>query len=311
MAEQEYSLEFNDTEIPEGSDDNSGELDHKTAQEEQARQEGWVPFDEWDGSPGDWVDAPEFNVRGSLMKRIQKQSREIADLKRTSQEQIKALKELGDHNRKVAEYEYQRAIKDLRAKKKEALDEGDSDQVLSIDDQLDQLKEAQAENKKLASQENQDTGSQNAPDPKTAELADYMQTWASKPENAWFVDNVAMRNTALELGDKILARDPNIDLDELFSEVSKQTKKAFGKAKSPSEAAVDDSGDASGAARAKASGNKSGGKKYSSSRLSSEQLKIAKTLAASGAFQDDKGSLSEKQQIEIYAQQLGEMGELD
>jgi hypothetical protein len=277
--------------------------DWRESQEDTASSEGWKPLDQWEGDPLDWVDAPEFNVRGSLMKRIQRQSKKIQTLEQQHHEQINAIKQLGEHNRKLAEYEYQKAINDLRGRKKEALDVGDSESIIAIDDQLDRLKTAQASNASAPRSQ------QSVEDvhPRGEEIAEELVAWVRKPGNEWFESDHEARTRFLQAGDVILGDDPDIDVASLFRKATKQA--GISKPTSrPNVAAVDDSGDGTAKSRVQPSSKRS---KYSSRNLNEEQLQIARTLARTDALQDESGKLTEKQQIELYAQQLGEMGELE
>ena len=102
--------------------------------EDQARAQGWVPKDEWQGT-GKWRDADEFVERGELFGKIDAQGRALKQTK-------DALQELTKHYQKVAETEYNRALKELKSQKKEALEAADADEVLRLEDEIDQLRDA-------------------------------------------------------------------------------------------------------------------------------------------------------------------------
>ena len=71
--------------------------------EDRARAQGWVPKEEWQGT-SKWRDADEFVERGELFGKIDAQGRALKQTK-------DALSELTKHYQKVAETEYQRALK--------------------------------------------------------------------------------------------------------------------------------------------------------------------------------------------------------
>jgi len=102
----------------------------------RAMEDGWVPQDEWQGDPEVWRPAKEFVDRGELFKKIDDQNRTIKEFKR-------ALDDLKNHTQKVRETEYNRALATLKEQKKNALLEGDAERVVSLDDEIDLVKDAQ------------------------------------------------------------------------------------------------------------------------------------------------------------------------
>src|SRR5574343_553334 len=76
--------------------------------EEQAREQGWKPKEEYEGDPNKWKPAKEFVERGELFGKIDTLGRELKETK-------KALKMLQEHNAKIKETEYARAVSELKA----------------------------------------------------------------------------------------------------------------------------------------------------------------------------------------------------
>ena len=108
--------------------------------EAQAREQGWTPREEFDANPDNagkkWRDAEEFVDRGELFSKIDELSRKYKSTQKT-------LDQLNDHHKKVKDAEYQRALNTLKAQKKEALEEGDADALIEIDDRIADVKAAQ------------------------------------------------------------------------------------------------------------------------------------------------------------------------
>jgi hypothetical protein len=104
--------------------------------EEEARAQGWVPKDEFNGEEHKWVDAGEFLRRGELFGKIESQNKELRAIRDT-------LAQFKDHHNKVQEAAYKKAIEDLKAKKKEALLDNDADLVIEVDEQLADVKATQ------------------------------------------------------------------------------------------------------------------------------------------------------------------------
>lgn len=74
--------------------------------EERAREQRWVPKDEFNGNPDDWVDAKEFIARGSFFKKIDKQKKELEEQKLLIQDLIKTMST-------SEERAYKKALKDI------------------------------------------------------------------------------------------------------------------------------------------------------------------------------------------------------
>lgn len=157
--------------------------------EKEARIFGWVPKEEFRGDESDWVDAEVFVKRGkeinpilrknneTLLKKLEEKSKEIDSIKASVEEFKKFQKEAFE--RKQQEYEIQ--IADLKARKKEAIAEGNGDLVVDIDDQIDEIKEAQREAKAEANKP--------APAPEPSNVPEIpddpdLKSWLNK--NEWF-----------------------------------------------------------------------------------------------------------------------------
>jgi hypothetical protein len=96
---------------------------------EKAMAAGWRPLEEYQGDPEAWVDAKEFIKRAPLYEKNHKLKRELAEMKT-------ALHEVKGHISKVSEAAYSRAVADLTARRDEAIDNGDREQVREIDKEL-------------------------------------------------------------------------------------------------------------------------------------------------------------------------------
>jgi hypothetical protein len=173
----------------------------------RAREQGWVPKEEWDGDPEAWRPAKEFVDRGELFKKIDTQSRELKQMKQ-------ALQELYQHNSKIAEVEYKRALADLKAQKKVALEEGDADAVVDIDERIDLVRDAQRNAETAAKVPVVDT---------TAELNPVFVQWRDR--NNWYDNNRAMRVFADDVGRQAAAR--GLPPQEVLAAVEREVRKEF------------------------------------------------------------------------------------
>lgn len=105
--------------------------------EEKARKMGWTPKDEFRGDPEKWRGAAEFVERGEnmlpiLRKSVERQNREIADLKQT-------IRDFAEHNSKADEAAFKRALKELKAKQVDAVAKGDAALFVEVDEEIADL----------------------------------------------------------------------------------------------------------------------------------------------------------------------------
>lgn len=177
--------------------------------QEQALEMGWRPKEEWAGDPEDFVDAKEFVQRKSFYDRISTQSAEIKELKKT-------LSEFSDHFRKVEDYTRKQVLDELRAAKREALEVGNTDEVIRIDEAITDFKvnekelERQKEAKKAAEA--------NAPAPELVE-------WQTR--NKWYTTNAEMTKYANVIAAGLVASNPNGDRVEILKEIEREVRARF------------------------------------------------------------------------------------
>lgn len=178
------------------------EVDEK---EVKARELGWKPEKEYEGEKR-WVDAEEFLERQELYDGIHKANRKAKKLE-------KVVDTLMAHNKKIEEVAITKALETLRQEKKAAAKENDVEKVVSIDEQIEQLRDSAVAAKK-------------APDPVDAILEDFKETnpWFDPDSNDFDED---MQTYANGLGSKLEKEHDDWSHEKLLSEVAKGTKKAF------------------------------------------------------------------------------------
>ena len=173
--------------------------------EQQAREQGWRPKEEYEGDPEKWRPAKEFVERGELFGKIDHMGKELKETR-------KALKMLQEHHSKVKETEYNNALKELKALQKKHLEEGNSDGYLEATELLTDLKaEQKAREVVVQNQPNQ-------PDPRFI-------AWTQ--ENKWYQTNVEMREYADTVGMGYASRNPGIDPEAVLQYVTKEVKARF------------------------------------------------------------------------------------
>lgn len=172
--------------------------------EVQAMSMGWKPKEQFEGDDSTWIDAKEFVGRKSLFDKIDAQSREIKDLRKT-------MIDFRSHYEKVRETEYKRAVSDLKAQRKEALKEEDVQTVLQIDDQLEELE-----------QKKEDFVPQKTA---TQQVSPQFTTWVA--ENQWYQTDAEMARIADGIGFGYMQQYPGSSEEAVFSHVNKRMKEIF------------------------------------------------------------------------------------
>lgn len=219
----------------------------------RARELGWRPKEEFAGDEDNFVDAKEFVARQPLFEKIEHQSRELKNVKKT----LDALK---THYTKVQEVEYQRALAALQANKAEAISEADGQRAVAIEAQI----------KKAEREFNQIREAEQAPaenDP-----AEFV-SWKAK--NTWYEKDESMRIFADAIGSR-LAKD-GMSPPEVLAAVAKKVKAEFPhKFVNPNKANAPDVGVSGASGRASSSADK-----Y---ELSDLERSIMNTLVRSGTM---------------------------
>ncbi len=167
--------------------------------EEAAIKAGWRPQEEWEGDLEDWVDAKEFNRRGEYMDRIKSQSSTIKKLEKRLAKNEEALDALADHHRKVQEDAYKKALNDLKGLKREALDIGDNEKVVDIDDRIDELKRVR--DKEISEQQ---TNTKDNTDQSNPEVDQWLE------DNSWYKSDLALQGAMNAIVQDLVKKDPSL-----------------------------------------------------------------------------------------------------
>jgi hypothetical protein len=261
--------------------------------QQKALDGGWRPKEEWEGDPSDWVDYREFNFRGELMDRIRKESGYNKRLHNEVDALKDAIKQLGEHNQKIAKHEYDRAMKELKVQRREAIEERDYDLLDTVEDQMEQLKGVY-ETKEV--EEPKERPNENEQDLAVTEhdkevYADFVK------KSTWYDKDIVMTGAADKLA--VMYKNQNYDasaeevIDYITTELKKEFPHKFGNPAKKKPTSVADG-------RSYANDPGKGKQKFTVRDLSPEQRKIGKTFVDSGAFKS----------IQEYVDQLADIGEL-
>ena len=171
--------------------DDSGE---EAAIEARAREMGWKPLAEYRGPPGRWQPAKDFIDRGenilpivrqqnrALTERVGKLEGEISGLRSTAAEQLQIIKDLRDMGQKADQRGYDRAMAEIKARQRAAVEAGDTKAY----DQLVEQAEALADSRQASRTTTEPPPKPAEPPPRPAVSA-AVQAFVS--ENTWFNTN--------------------------------------------------------------------------------------------------------------------------
>ena len=177
-----------------------------SAIELKAMEMGWRPKEEFNGDEDDFIDAKEFVRRKPLFDKIEHQSKELKEVR-------KILESLQDHHTKVKETEFKRAYEYLKGQKKEALESGDTDRVVEIDEQLVDMKAARAAAETAERL------------PKAAQPHPDFVSWVDK--NSWYAQDREMRAVADAIGVQYAEDHPELAPLEVLKHVTTKIKEKY------------------------------------------------------------------------------------
>ncbi len=139
MADEE-DIGIDDAEQDDDAQNQGEEQDNEahepTEVEKLAAGMGWAPEDDWRGDPEKWVDAPTFIRTGPeiLKKTLERQDGQLAETR-------KLLDDFKGFHNKVEERAYNRAMTDLKAEQRQAVEDGDTAAFDGAQAKIDELGE--------------------------------------------------------------------------------------------------------------------------------------------------------------------------
>lgn len=168
--------------------------------EQEARAMGWVPKEDFRGDPQRWRPAEEFVERGKNIMPVLRENNErltgkIADMERT-------MKEFAEYHSKTEQRAYERAIKEIKTKQREAVRNADEEAFQAAEQEMDEL----------AKQAPQAPQPQQSVEPDPAFLA-----WHK--DNPWYGKDTELSDFAEDLAFGMQQRGKTVDLDKVTERV--------------------------------------------------------------------------------------------
>jgi hypothetical protein len=206
MSENKLGVDQRQENTPENQTPEQTQQPEVNEVEKRAREQGWVPKDEWTGDPAAWRPADVFVDRGELLGRIKSQSAELREVKQM-------MNYLSEQNRKLYEAGYERAVAEMQARRDAAIEAGDTAAVRNIDKEMRNYEKALEEARKPAPKT--DT---NTTDP-------LFEDWSER--NPWYNRDEVLTDWTNGRAVKLRAINPKITEAEMYKVLEAEVRKTF------------------------------------------------------------------------------------
>jgi len=182
-------------------------------EKQQAMSMGWSEKDKWRGPEDEWVDAHEFIERGKkinpiLRKNNERLNKEINSLRERLDTQSQTFQEFLERDRKKMQKEADQRIKSLLLEKRDAINDGDGDKVIQIEEQIEDAR---------SSVPDEPAQSPNKADP-------IFEVWVE--ENPW-LQKAVNQQIANAIGEELKVENPLLSRQEFLDEVATRSKRVI------------------------------------------------------------------------------------
>lgn len=202
------------------------EEESASLREARARRQGWRPRDEWRGPATDWVGYDEFLDRANtylpiVQKRLRdteaelrRTGQEVTSLKETVAEQTQSLRELVTMAKTANQQGYDRAMRELKQRQREAASAGDMDTFDKVGERIDEIEEERRVSAAPAPKPNgRDAAAEPAPQPRP-QVTVAPEVEAFVEENPWFRTDRVLNAAMQEEHTRLLKESPGLSLAE-------------------------------------------------------------------------------------------------
>lgn len=168
-----------------------------------AMNEGWKPRDQYEGDPAQWRDATLFMTLKPFYEKIESQGKR---LKQNEKQFLQIAKDM----QLVKVQQYEKALRDLKDARKEALHDGDIDRAELIADQIDNVKEQARVQQSQQVEQSADTNSE-------------FISW--KGRNGWYDTDEDLKDWADARGQRL--HSGGMTPDEVLRQLEREVKTKF------------------------------------------------------------------------------------
>lgn len=222
-----------------------------SASEVEARKFGWVPQEEFAGPPEKWRDAETFLERGKEINGfLRKDLNKLADYNKKLEVELSELKqtmkEFAAFHQETEKRAYERAQRELREAKKQAIAEGDGERVIEIEEQQEKLKAIDPDKKAPKVSE--------TPVEIRPALQAQFDEWRTK--NTWYGTDEDLSIYADAVGTKLRQTNPELIGADYLAAVEQKVKATFPQKFQRRQANVDGGGESGASASSKSKAGK-------------------------------------------------------
>lgn len=203
-----------DDQVIEQTGQQGGEADSDPTVSE-AREQGWVPFEEYNGPKDKWVDANEFLERGKKINPIlRKENRKLVDELKASRAEIQRIREEAKKVNAFMKESFEARLRRIEADREQAILEGDVDAVKELDTALADTKQRIAEVEPAST-------------PRVAS-DEFLTDWATR--NPWVdmaAKNDRVKKMSIEIRNDYMAENPGATMEDALEYVGEQMRELF------------------------------------------------------------------------------------
>ncbi len=183
-----------------------------TSSEDEAREMGWKPLEEFEGNKDNWADAKEFVRVGKIIKsrdeKANKLEKELKELKTITKTMLTTMQ-------KQEQIAYEKAARDLESKLARAKEIGDVEEALDISQKQKELHQA------VQSQQTQ----------QSTNLKDSEEFQNFYPKNKWVLGtdrkSKAMQSVASDISTDFARANPKATLQDELDHIDAEMRKEF------------------------------------------------------------------------------------
>ena len=212
---EDVAVDTGDTNEAEDQQQADGQDEAVAEREKIARALGWRPKEEYDKDDGKWMDADAFlEMRAGTKKTTERLNQVIRD----QGKKIKRLETMVEQVKGFEQRAYEKALKDLKARQREAAATGDLEAFDEISTELDEMGKSAAKDV----EKNDDA----------TDTQEIFTEWLA--DNDWYVKDEAKRAYA-DLQVKKLGPMPESDMtpEEYLQEITERVNKRFAAKEEP------------------------------------------------------------------------------
>lgn len=204
--------------------------------EAEARRQGWRPLAEYRGKAGGWVDAKTFLERGeNFLPFVQKERNDLRREREAMKGEIDGLRsELAQTRGEMQKYVkfardadqrgYDRAIRELKAKQRAAVEAGDTATFDQVEEQIEQMETARNE---VAAEPAPSPTAAPRPQPAANQPPEIAQ-WMADNEG-WFMNDRVLNSAMIAEHNAVLEESPGMDKLEQLELAKERVMKRFPK----------------------------------------------------------------------------------